>query len=156
MCIRDSPIPLPLDRPPPIIKFWIRHWNVIILYWHYTGEMPGVCLYGAQNMRPLGDKTTGRSTPFPTCLTITGFTQSHSHRSMKGLYRPWTFPFSNAPQHTTWKSDVLHFNFWNRGRCEHRERNSYFIFWAGHIKNSMHNVCTCTQIWTILYVLTKQ
>jgi len=117
--------------------------------------MPGVCLYGAQNMRPLGDKTTGRSTPFPTCLTITGFTQSHSHRSMKGLYRPWTFPFSNAPQHTTWKSDVLHFNFWNRGRCEHRERNSYFIFWAGHIKNSMHNVCTCTQIWTILYVLTK-
>ena len=24
----------------------------------------------------------------------------------------------------------------------------------GHIKNSMRNICTCTQIWTLLYVLT--
>jgi len=25
----------------------------------------------------------------------------------------------------------------------------------GHMKNSVHNICTCTQIWTILSVLTK-
>jgi len=25
----------------------------------------------------------------------------------------------------------------------------------GHMKNSIHNICTCTQIWTILSVLTK-